>query len=196
MKLEPKKPDDLKAWIDRQLAKANLKLNDRAKAILMERMTHDPEVAYQEMKKLLLYTYESKSIDEDTLDYLITPVLDEDVFKIINLMIEGHKENAFQMIEALLDAKHDALGILSALIHKFKELALTHAYLKEKISKDDLASTLKVSPGRAYYMIKNAKAVPISHVDHELHRLAQYDQHIKTGHIDKNLALELFVLGH
>lgn len=196
IKLEPKKPEDLKAWIDRQLAKADIKLSPAAKDLLYERTTHDAEVAYQEIKKLLLYTYESKSIDIETLEHLITPVLDEDVFNIINKMLEGQKEKAFKTIEDLLKAKIDALGILTALIHKFRELALTQAYLKEKVSKDELASTLKVSPGRAYYMIKNAQTIPRAHVEQELSRLAKYDTYIKTGHMDKNLALELFVLGH
>jgi DNA polymerase-3 subunit delta len=111
-------------------------------------------------------------------------------------MLEGQKDKAFKTIEALLSAKIDALGILTALIHKFRELALTQAYLREKVSKDELASTLKVSPGRAYYMIKNAQGIPGSHVEQELSRLSRYDQFIKTGHMDKNLALELFVLGH
>jgi DNA polymerase-3 subunit delta len=196
IRLEPKKPEDLKAWIDRQLAKAELRLAGPLKEVLYERMTHDPEVAYQEMKKLLLYTYETRTIDLETLEQLITPVLDEDVFKIINQMLEGKKEKAFKTIEALLSAKTDALGILTAMIHKFRELALTQAFLKEKINKDDLASTLKVSPGRAYYMIKNAQMVPASQVQQELERLSGYDQAIKTGQMDKNLALELFVLGH
>jgi len=196
VKLEPKKPEDLKAWIDRQLSKAEIKLSPSAKDLLYERTTHDAEVAYQEIKKLLLYTYDTKQIDLETLEHLITPVLDEDVFKIINQMLEGQKDKAFKTIEALLSAKIDALGILTALIHKFRELALTQAYLREKVSKDELASTLKVSPGRAYYMIKNAQGIPGSHVEQELSRLSRYDQFIKTGHMDKNLALELFVLGH
>lgn len=196
IKLEPKKPEDLKAWIDRQLAKAELKLSPSAKDLLFERTTHDAEVAYQEIKKLLLYTYDSKQIDTETLEHLITPVLDEDVFKIISKMLEGQKEKAFKTIEDLLKAKIDALSILNALIHKFRELALTQAYLREKVSKDELASTLKVSPGRAYYMIKNAQSIPKAHVEQELSRLSRYDQYIKTGHMDKNLALELFVLGH
>jgi DNA polymerase-3 subunit delta len=191
-----KKPEDLKAWIDRQLAKADLRLEKEAKEILYERMTHDAEVAYQEMKKLLLYTYETKSIDITTLEQLITPILEEDVFIIINHILSGDKQKAFKMIEDLMAAKIDALGIITAMIHKFREMALTQAYLKEGYQKDQLASILKVSPGRAFYMIKNAKAIPSHHVDKELHRLSVYDQHIKTGHMDKNLALELFVLGH
>lgn len=194
--IEPKKSGDLKAWIDRQLAKASIEMSGPAKTLLYQRTTHDAEVAYQEIKKLLLYAYDSKTIDIETVDQLITPVLDDDVFKIIHRMLAGQKTEAFQVIEDFLAAKMDALSILTAFIHKFRELALTQAYLRNKMSQDQLASTLNVSPGRAYYMIKNAQAMPTAHVESELRRLSVYDQQIKTGLIDKNLALELFVLGH
>jgi len=191
-----KKPEDLKAWVDRQLSKSGIQMNKNAYQMLIERITHDPQVAYLEVKKLLLYAHDSKVVDESTIDALITHKLDDNIFNIINLIMVHQKKEAYQKIDALLTAKEDPLRILTTMIQKFREILVTQSMIDKGYDQNQIAKTLNVKSGRAYYMVKNAKAFSKLRTIEALETLEKYDIQIKTGHIDKKLALELFIFGH
>ena len=191
-----KKPDDLKAWVDRQLSKANIQMNREAYQMLIERITHDSEVAYNEIKKLLLYAADQKVIDEQTIDELITFKLDDNVYNIINLLMAHQKKEAYLKIEALLNAKEDPLRILTMMIQKFREILVTQSMIEKGYDQNKLAQSMNVKSGRAFYMMKNARAFSKIRTIEALKKLETYDYQIKTGLIDKKLALELFIFGH
>lgn len=190
-----KKPQDLNAWVERQLSKAQLSLSPDGKKLLMERITHDPETAYHELQKLLLYAAGKTHVDDETLDRLITIQMEDNVFDIMNLLFANEKEAAFKRISLMLAAKEDPLRILSAFINKFREMVLTQSLMAEGMDQDAIQQYLNVKSGRAYYMMKNARQYPRAHVEKSLKQLEMYDLKIKTGLMDKTLALELFVLG-
>lgn len=186
---------DLKGWVDRQLSKAQINLSKDAYDVLIERITHDAETAYHELQKLLLYAVDTPHIDRDTIDRLITVHLDDNVFTIMNLLMDGHKEAAFERIQMMLSAKEDALRILSAFINKFREMILTQSLVASGMNQDGIQQYLNVKSGRAYYMMKNARQYNRAYVEKILKQLETYDWKIKTGLMDKTLALEMFVLG-
>ena len=62
------------------------------------------------------------------------------------------------------------------------------------MSKDEIASLFKVSPGRAYYMVQNARSSNLTKIMDNLDYLNQLDMNIKTGKVDQDLGLELFFL--
>jgi len=190
-----KKPTDLKAWVDRQLSKAQLTLSPDGYQRLIDRITHDAETAYHEMQKLLLYASGARHVDDDTLDRLITVHLDDNVFEIMNQLFAGQKKEAFERIQGMLSAKEDPLRILSAFINKFREIVLTQSLLASGMNQDGIQQYLNVKRGRAYYMVKNARTYPRPYVEKVLKQLETFDLKIKTGLMDKTLALELFIMG-
>ena len=53
---------------------------------------------------------------------------------------------------------------------------------------------MKVSPNRAYYMIKNVSEFPIDKIKKYLDALAVLDFKIKSGQVDKKIGFEEFLL--
>lgn len=190
-----KQSSDLKAWVDRQLSKAHLTLSPEGYQMLMDRITHDPETAYHELQKLLLYAAGDSQVDDVTLDRLITVQMEDNVFDIMNLLFAGDKVLAFKRIQLMLSAKEDPLRILSAFINKFREMVLTQSLIKEGMDQAAIQQYLNVKSGRAYYMMKNARHYKRAYVEKILKQLEHYDLKIKTGIMDKTLALEMFILG-
>ena len=56
------------------------------------------------------------------------------------------------------------------------------------------AELFGISPGRAFYMIKNAKDVHLNSIKENLDLLNELELNIKSGKIDQNLGLELYFL--
>ena len=80
------------------------------------------------------------------------------------------------------------------LLNKFQEIYNVNILIKSGFNQAQLAETLNISSGRAYYMIKNAKSYSMSAIKKHLDLLNELDYKIKTGQIDQNLGLELYFL--
>jgi DNA polymerase-3 subunit delta len=113
----------------------------------------------------------------------------------MNQLFAGQKKEAFERIQNMLSAKEDPLRILSAFINKFREIVLTQSLIASGMNQDGIQQYLNVKRGRAYYMLKNARTYPRPYVEKVLKQLETFDLKIKTGLMDKTLALELFIMG-
>ena len=60
----------------------------------------------------------------------------------------------------------------------------------------DIANTLGVSTGRAYYIIKSARTFKIDILEKLLLQLHNLDFQIKSGKVDKTTGFEMFLFGY
>ena len=84
--------------------------------------------------------------------------------------------------------------IVSLLINKFQELYNTYILSKANMSQADIANVFHVSSGRAYYMLKNVKKLSLDKIKQNLELLNDLDYNIKSGKLDQNIGLELYLL--
>ena len=78
-------------------------------------------------------------------------------------------------------------GVLVSSIHYLN-------YIKGGLNQGALAELFNISPGRAYYMIKSAKSYHLNTIKENLNLLNDLELKIKSGKIDQNLGLELYLL--
>ncbi len=186
--------EDLGAWMKRQFAKAGLSIDHEAYVELLKRVGHHTEVAYLEVRKLLLYAQDLKHISLATIQHVITRNLESDVFEILNAMLRGDKKAALKTYHDLVTNSEDPLRILSLIISKYREINTTQRLLQQGASQEEIQHHFNVKSGRAYFMVQNAREVEAHHVQAHLTRLESYDYQIKTGYLEKRLAVELFIL--
>lgn len=186
--------EDLGAWMKRQFAKAGLSIDHDAYLELLKRVGHHTEVAYLEVRKLLLYAQDMSRISLSTIQHVITRNLEDDVFEILNGMLRGDKKAALRTYHDLVTHSEDPLRILSLIIAKYREINTTQKLLQSGASQEEVQHHFNVKSGRAYFMLQNAREVEAHRVEAHLKRLEEYDYQIKTGYLDKRLAVELFIL--
>ena len=56
------------------------------------------------------------------------------------------------------------------------------------------AQIFDVKPGRAYYMVKACQTISLERIKRNINSLLDIDYRIKSGQLDKSIALELFLL--
>ena len=61
--------------------------------------------------------------------------------------------------------------------------------------KDEIASFFAVKPGKAYYMMENARSFRMDKLKEIILKINKLDFRIKNGYIDKKNGLEQFILG-
>lgn len=185
---------DSENWIKRQLGKQNIAIDRDALTELLSRIENNTEVLVSEMQKLLNYTEGMSHITLKTIEKVITKNTEDNVYEITNLILDNKPGKALQIYNDLIMHNEDPLRILGILVNKYREMLHVKTLLAQGKDKADIAKYYNASSGRAYYMIKNATSVKLEAVEKHLIKLEEIDYQIKSGQIDKNIGLELFIL--
>lgn len=192
---QPMDEMDASSWIRRQLGKKNIKIDKNALDEFMKRIEGKTEVLVSEMTKLLLYSEGLDHIDLKTIEKIITKNVEDNVYEITNQLLAKNPAKALDIYRDLVMHSEDPLRILGILVNKYREIFHVKQLQTEGKNQADIQNYFNASRGRAYYMLKNANAVDIETVKKHLKQLETIDYQIKTGQIDKNLGIELFILG-
>lgn len=187
-----KAPSSPKLYALDYLKAQNVLINDDALEMLLERVS-DIGMLTNELDKLIMYC-DLSVIDCDAVSKLVSKSLEDDVYELSNAFINKNKKRVIAIYNSLLSHNEDPIRIMNVLEKKFLELLSTKVLVNEGYTKDQIASYFGYTQGRAYYLIKGAKEVKMDELKHLLDKISNLDYEIKSGRIDKNLGLTMFLL--
>ena len=193
-KCDPLKEVDSSNWIRRQLGKNNISIDHDALKEFLSRVENNTEVLVSETQKLLNYTEGMSRVDLEIIQKVITKNVEDNVYEITNNILDNNQGKALSIYNDLVMHNEDPLRILGILVNKYREILHVKYLVSEGKDKADVARYYNASPGRAYYMMKNASSVKLDVVKKHLNKLEEIDYQIKSGQIDKRTGLELFIL--
>jgi DNA polymerase-3 subunit delta len=191
----PLEKQDLRGWVQRQLGKNGISIDNDALNELMNRCQNNTEIIVSETTKLMLYANDMSRIDLYTVKLVVTKNVEDNVYEITNNLLSNRSEKALEIYNDLVSHNEDPLRILGILVNKYREILHTKLLINDGKDKEDIAQYFNATSGRAYYILKNAKSVRLDVVEEQLKKLEELDYMIKTGKIDKKVGLELFILG-
>ena len=186
--------EDLGAWIRRQLSKNGLSIDADAFNELLKRVGFNSEVAYLEVRKLLMYAQDLNHISLAVIEEVITRNVEDNVFEILNAIHRQDKAMALNLYQDLLVQGEDPMRILALMIRQYREMRTTLTLIQDGADETKVQHHFNVSRGRAFFMMKNVQSTHFTKVDAQLRYLQSLDERIKTGQVDKKLAAELFIL--
>jgi DNA polymerase-3 subunit delta len=192
---KPLKDQDLRGWVKRQLGKNGIAIDADALNEVINRCENNTEVIVLETQKLVLYAEGYTKVDLETVKLVVTKNVEDNVYEITNMLLANNRSKALEIYNDLVMHNEDPLRILGILVNKYREILHTKLLLSDGKDKADVANYFNASPGRAFYIMKNAKGISLGHVEDQLLKLEDLDYKIKTGRIDKKVGLELFILG-
>lgn len=94
----------------------------------------------------------------------------------------------------MLKINEEPLKIIIILANQFRIMYQSKELLKKGYTEKDIASILKIHPYRVKLAIQNGRSYSSKTLLKYLNDLADIDIGIKTGKLNKDLALELFIL--
>lgn len=188
----------LSRWLVRQAQGRGLALTAELIDLLMERAGQQMTRLEQEIEKLALYAGKRKPTREEV-ERLVPRTLEEDIFTMVNGLLEGHPERAFRTYYGLLDKKEEPLKMLGLLAYQFRLLLQVHYYLQRGYSDAQIAKTLGLHPypvKRACRLVQQKGDELASAASDLLQQLARLDRAMKTGQTQEERVadLELFLL--
>lgn len=194
-KIDDLSETDFPVYIKKMVKKLNFEITDKACRELLERTNYDLNLIKQELDKLMLYNFNSLSIDVDSVILLVSRNLEENIYELTNNLIEGNNSKVIEIYYDLLARNEDPIKIMNSIVGKIKETIHTKILLEKGYTQDEIANHFNIKTGRAFYLIKKSNMVSFERLEDFLTKLSKLDLEIKTGKIDKKIGLEIFILG-
>ena len=184
---------NLKEYIDRFIATNGFSIDENAVTLLLSYNLELSELS-NDLKKLMCYDFDSKKITEQDVKLLVSRPLDDNVYQLIEAVLDKNYRHIFSSLKDFKLQNMPSSYIVSLLINKFQELYNTYILSKANMSQADIANVFHVSSGRAYYMHKKIKKLSLDKIKQNLELLNDLDYNIKSGKLDQNIGLELYLL--
>lgn len=184
--------DSLPTYVKEQVQNRGLDIKPAVFKILCERLPYDIGVIQMELDKLKLY---GGVVDESLIKQLVTRSLEEDVFALVNAVVEKNMRRCFQIWEDLQVLNKDPIYLIALIASQFHLLyQVKCAQLQGMKRYDDIASHLSIHPYRVKLALPICQRLSIDAILEVLHQLADLDQSIKSGRVDKKMGFEMFLL--
>lgn len=161
--------------------------------ILKNYCSNDISRIKHEIEKLKLYKLEDKTIIKEDIDLLVSKNLDKTIFDLINNIEKNNKREAFNIYRLLKENNEEDMKILSMLANNYR---LIYQVKNLSINKSDkeIGELLAIKNPKRISVLKNkGYNFTNDYLKKALSLLAELDYKIKTGLIDKEYAVCLFI---
>lgn len=184
--------EDFQQAVNEDLRNSGLKLDFDSRNELMQRLPLDLDNWKNELEKLKLYP---EKIDREVIRQLVTKPLESNVFELTNAVNTRNTARAIEVYHDLLvNNKNDIQGLIGLLAGQFRFMLQAVILMEQGYNQKEIAEQLNCREGRVYMAFKNSGSRNSRQLLKVLDSLAQLDQNIKSGKVNPQLGLELFLV--
>jgi DNA polymerase III subunit delta len=170
------------------------KISNETISLFKERAGTNTGIINNELDKLMMYKYDEKEITSKDIEDATIINYELDIFKLIEYIVNKDKENAIILYREMLKVNEEPIKIIITLANQFRLIYQVKSYSKQNYSESEIASLLKVHPYRVKLAKEKSRSYKEDDLINYLHNLSIMDNNIKSGLINKEIALELFIL--
>ncbi|MBM6619234.1 DNA polymerase III subunit delta [Bacillus suaedaesalsae] len=181
-------------WLKNQAKEKNVSITDEAILLLLQYVRNSVTLCIQELNKMATYVGEAGSIDIETVRLLSSKTIEDNIFELVDCVTQGKVPEAMVIFQDLLKLNEEPIKILSLLAGQFRLLFQVKELSSKGYGQQQIASHLKIHPFRVKLAMQKVSQFSADSLLKAIHELAEMDYKIKTGQIDKKLAIELFIL--
>ncbi|WP_284565120.1 DNA polymerase III subunit delta [Bacillus altitudinis] len=149
---------------------------------------------FQEVRKLSTYIGQREEIEPADVNQLVARSLEQNIFELINQIVNRRRSEAMQMFYDLLKQNEEPIKILALISNQFRLILQTKYFAQQGYGQKQIASNLKVHPFRVKLAMDQARLFSEEELKYIVKELSTIDYEMKTGKKDKQLLLELFLL--
>lgn len=162
--------------------------------LFIDRVGDNLRILEQECEKIKTYKNEDYIITKNDILNLTTKNIDIDIFKLIENIVLKRKKEALESYHEMLKRNEEPIKIIIMLANQFRIMYQAKELSKKGYTANDIASILEIHPYRLKLALDKSKNFSSSLLLHYLDQLANLDYQSKSGLVEKEIALELFIL--
>ncbi len=180
-------------WIQDYVKKLGGQITTQAAFLLAGQVGEDTRLASQEAAKLLTYANFTRPVDVDDVEHLTPLTARTGDFELVNAIRDRDLRKAQALLHRSLQ-ESEPLQIFHSIVYQVRLLIIARESLDEHTTYDDIPKSLKISYYPAKLALDSVPRFSRDFLDMIYHRLLDFDEAIKTGQIDADLALDLLII--
>ena len=182
--------DTFRKYVMKDLKQNNIKIDQQGIDELLSRLPINIINWKSELSKLSLY---GTLLGKDEIRHLISRSLDDNVFILVNAVMHRNLKIAVDTWHDLAVMKHDPIELVAILASQFRFMYQC-VILSKQYDNQKIADVLNAKLGRVNISLSNSRGVNSKRILSLLSSLADLDQKIKGGRLEKQLGFELFLI--
>ncbi len=179
------------SYIRETLKKNKVSMDPDALRWFCQRIGYDVLRIDSEVYKLKTY---ADHITLNDVKALIAPVPVDDVFKMVDALFQKNKILLLAFYRNFRKQNMEPVAIIGLLASQLRFLFQVRIYMDQGYSSDTIASILKAHPYRVSLNVKKARSFSSEELLDQLESLANLDQNMKLGLVNKDEGFERFIL--
>lgn len=188
------RPIEASNYIHSLVAARGYQFADGAFQLFTEQTDGNLTSMMHELDKLFLYHAEDKLITRESIQQLVPKTLEQNVFELNTLVLNHQVEKAIETYQDLLIQKEEPIKINALMLSQFRLLLQVKILQQQGYQQGDMASVLKVHPYRVKLALQTVRRYSQQLLSDALNDLIEGDYKMKTGQIDQELQVELFIM--
>lgn len=169
------------------------KMDNKTINFLIDYCGQNDERILNELNKLKMYKIEDKIINIDDIKEIVKKDIDDNIFTLIDDIVNGNKKEAFEIYNDLLLHGEQVNNIISKLANKIRLIYQVKILVKDNKSDTEISKLLNMHP----YPIKLAREISINYTEkmllEYLNKLADIDYNLKSGNGNPQVIFETFI---
>ncbi|AST92644.1 MULTISPECIES: DNA polymerase III subunit delta [Sutcliffiella] len=184
---------DLKQWITQKAKEYGTGIEEDAAEELLKIAGVHLAVLAQEINKMAMYIG-SGNITTEVVQKLAAKTMEHNVFELIESIVQRKIDRALEILFELYRNNEEPIKIHALLTNQFRLVYQVKDLTEQGYSQQKIASIVKVHPYRVKLAAQHGRRFSRPELMNLIDNLAEADYSMKSGNIDKRLAIELLLL--
>lgn len=180
-------------WLTQRARQRKIKIEPAAVQALAELVGHNLRLLDQELSKLLAYSANARAISAADVKLLVSGARERSVFEMVEALAGGNHKQAVALLQSLLDAGEQPLGILGMIAWQYRLLLQVKEQMSQGQSQEAAGAALGQKPFTMKKAWPQAQRFSLATLEWVMERLLDADIAIKTGQMEDRLALTVLI---
>jgi len=182
----------LKNWVKKEFEKYQTEVELNALDKLIDFVGNNLWQMSNEIKKLVSYKKEQKIMVSDV-ELLVRPKIETNIFKTIDYVASQRKKQAIELLKKHLEKGDSPFYLLSMISYQFRNLLIVRELIDKNIPYHLISQKTKLHPYVIQKIYPLAKKFSLPELKKIYQRIFQIDLQIKTGRLNPETALDMFI---
>ncbi|MBE5887823.1 MAG: DNA polymerase III subunit delta [Lachnospiraceae bacterium] len=186
--------ETLMKWIGGRISKEGKNITQAAYRAFIAKTGTDMQNIEKELEKLICYCMDKEVIEPEDVEAITTEQISNKVFDMVDAIASHKQKQAMDLYYDLLALREAPMRILFLITRQFQTLLTVKVMTPQGFSNKDIAAKAGCPEWVVRKYQGQAKAFSLDQIKQAISDGVEYEEAVKTGHMNDQMAVELFIV--